>query len=179
MAKLKVLHVGAFMVIQHYAETTLRAICETTGGIMLQVFKRALPWILAALLFGLGWHTGSDSKDAHWKEVLHNEYVSKVEATRETQAAVDLVATQYQDDLAALEGSSDRVINDLRGSNKRLYVKLKAKPRGTEGVSGCLADGRAELDDSTARDIIKVTQRGDAWIKALQGTIRELQKEDR
>lgn len=146
---------------------------------MLQIFKRALPWLLAALLFGSGWYAGSESKDTHWKEVLHNEYVSRVEATRETQAAVDLVATQYQDDLAALEGSTDRVITDLRGSNKRLYIKLKAKPRGTEGVSGCIADGRAELDDSTARDLIKVTQRGDAWIKALQGTIRELQKEDR
>lgn len=144
---------------------------------MLSLIKTTLPWVLAALLFGYGWTMGSNSRNQEWKELIHNEYVSRVEATRNTQEAVDLVSQQYQEDLEALEGSTDRVINDLRSSNKRLYVKLKASPsRDSNGVSGCIPNGKAELDDSTTRDLIGITQRGDAWIKALQNTIIELQR---
>lgn len=143
---------------------------------MLQFLKRAAPWFFAALLFASGWNMGSNSKDAEWKEVVHNEYVTRVEATRSTQAAVDKVSAKYQEDLAALEGSTDRIIADLHSDNKRLRVRIKTTG-STQSVSRCESDGRAELDDRDAKRILAVTQKGDAWIKALQNTIRELQKE--
>lgn len=143
---------------------------------MLQFLKRAAPWFFAALLFASGWNMGSNSKDAEWKEVVHNEYVTRVEATRSTQAAVDKVSAKYQEDLAALEGSTDRIIADLHRDNKRLRVRIKTTG-STQSVSRCESDGRAELDDRDAKRILAVTQKGDAWIKALQNTIRELQKE--
>lgn len=143
---------------------------------MLQLLKRAVPWLVAASLFASGWYMGSDSKDAEWKEVIHNEYVTRVEATRSAQAAVDKISAKYQEDLAALEGSTDRIISDLRSDNKRLRVRIKTTG-STQGISRCESDGRAELDDRDAKRILAVTQKGDAWIKALQDTIRELQKE--
>lgn len=143
---------------------------------MLQFLKRAVPWFFAALLFASGWHMGSNSKDAEWKEVIHSEYVKRTEATRSAQAAVDKISAKYQEDLAALEGSTDRIISDLRSDNKRLRVRVKTTG-STQSVSRCESDGRAELDDRDAKRILAVTQKGDAWIKALQDTIRELQKE--
>lgn len=143
---------------------------------MLYFLRRAIPWLFAGLLFTSGWHMGSNYKDAEWKEVIHNEYVHRVEATRNTQKVVNEISAQYQDDIAALEGSTDRVINDLRSDNKRLRVRIKTT-RSTQSVNRCEPYGTAELDERDAKRILAVTQKGDAWIKALQDTIRELQKE--
>lgn len=143
---------------------------------MLQILKRAVPWFFAALLFASGWHMGSNSKDAEWKEVIHREYVKRTEATRSTQAAIDKISAKYQEDLAALEGSTDRIISDLRNDNKRLRVRIKTTG-SAQSISRCESDGRAELDERDAKRILSVTRKGDAWIKALQETIRELQKE--
>lgn len=141
---------------------------------MLQFLRKLIPWVLAGVLFGLGWHLGSDSMDSKWKQEVHNEYVKRVEATASTQRALNEISAKYQEDLAALEGSTDRIISDLRSDNKRLRVRVKTT--GTsDGKCGFEPDGRAELDDRDAKSIIAVTQRGDAWIRALQDTIRELQ----
>lgn len=143
---------------------------------MLQLLRRAIPWFFAILLFASGWHMGAKEKDAQWKEVIQNDYVERIEATASTQRAVNEVSRRYQEELAALEGSTDRIIDDLRSDNKRLRVRVKTT-RNAQGVSRCEPDGRAELDDRDAKRILAVTQKGDAWIKALQDTIRELQKE--
>lgn len=142
---------------------------------MLQFLRKLIPWVLAGVLFGLGWHLGSDSMDAKWKQEVHNEYVKRVEAAKSTQRAIDAVSAKYQEDIASLEGSTDRIISDLRSDNKRLRVRIKTT--GTsDGQCGFEPDGRAELDDRDAKRILAVTQKGDAWIRALQDTIRELQR---
>ena len=142
---------------------------------MLQFLRKLIPWVLAGMLFGLGWHLGSYSMDAKWKQEVHNEYVKRVEATASTQRAINEISAKYQEDLAALEGSTDRIISDLRSDNKRLRVRVKTT--GTsDGQCGFEPDGRAELDDRDAKRILAVTQKGDAWIRALQDTIRELQR---
>lgn len=145
---------------------------------MLKLLRWSVPFLVCGLLYAYGYHNGSLTKDAYWKEVVHSEYVHRVEATRRTQEAVNEVSTRYQEELAALEGSTDRVIDDLRKSNKRLSVRIKAASTGgTQGDCRCVSNGRAELDDRDAERLIRVTQRGDLWIKALQDTIRALQKE--
>lgn len=142
---------------------------------MLQFLRKLTIGFSLGMLFGLGWHLGSDSMDAKWKQEVHNEYVKRVEATASTQRAIDAVSAKYQEDLAALEGSTDRIISDLRSDNKRLRVRVKTT--GTsDGQCGFESDGRAELDDRDAKRILAVTQKGDAWIRALQDTIRELQR---
>ncbi|AAP34167.1 gene 18.5 [Escherichia phage T7] len=142
---------------------------------MLEFLRKLIPWVLVGMLFGLGWHLGSDSMDAKWKQEVHNEYVKRVEAAKSTQRAIGAVSAKYQEDLAALEGSTDRIISDLRSDNKRLRVRVKTTGI-SDGQCGFEPDGRAELDDRDAKRILAVTQKGDAWIRALQDTIRELQR---
>lgn len=133
--------------------------------------------IIAAFALGitLAYNHGYDKANTKWEQEVNNEYIKKVKATANKQAAVNEISRQYQEDLAALEGSTDRVINDLRNDGKRLRVKLSATTRELQDNGGCLIDGRAELDEEFSKRLIGVTQRGDAWIKALQNTIKEMQ----
>lgn len=144
---------------------------------MLKFLRWSVPFMVAGLLYTYGYHNGSLAKDAEWKEIVTNEYIQKVEATESTQRAINKISAHYQEEIAALEGSTDRVINDLRKSNKRLSVRIKASTRGTEGECRCVSNGRAELDERDAKRIIGVTQKGDLWIKSLQDTVRALQGE--
>lgn len=134
--------------------------------------------IIAAFALGitLAYNHGYDKANTKWEQEVHNEYIKQTEATANKQAAVNEISRQYQEDLAALEGSTDRVINDLRNDGKRLRVKLSATTRELQDNGGCLVDGRAELDEEFSKRLIGVTQRGDAWIRALQDTIKEMQQ---
>lgn len=144
---------------------------------MLEFLKKALPFLLAGLIYTAGFYSGSVSKDTEWKEVIHNEYIQKSEARADTQRAVNEVSAKYQADLEGLEGSTDRIIADLRSDNKRLRVSIKPTST-TAGPDGrCIFDGKAELDEATARRLIGITQKGDLQIEALQDTIRKLQGE--
>lgn len=142
---------------------------------MLKNLKRYA--IIAAFALGitLAYNHGYDKANTKWEQEVHNEYIKKVKATEDKQAAINEISRQYQEDLAALEGSTDRVINDLRNDGKLLRVKLSATTRELQDNGGCLVDGRAELDEEFSKRLIGVTQRGDAWIRALQDTIKEMQ----
>ncbi len=144
---------------------------------MLKLLRSALPWVLAGTLFMGGWHLGSTHEEANWKEVIQNEYIARTAATEATQKEVNRVAQDYQDELAALEGSTDRMLADLRDNNKRLSVRIKTLTGQPKGDGRCEFDGRAELHEATAKDIIGVTQRADAHVRALQNTIKEMQNE--
>lgn len=144
---------------------------------MLEITKKLVPWLWTIMVFAFGWHYGSQHTDANWKEVVHNEYVQKQEATQSTQRAVNEISAKYQADLEGLEGSTDRIIADLRSDNKRLRVTIKPTTGQLQGDGRCLVDGKAELDEATARRLIGITKRGDATIEALQNTIRKLQGE--
>ena len=144
---------------------------------MLEITKKLVPWLWTIMVFAFGWHYGSQHTDANWKEVVHNEYVQKQEATQSTQRAVNEISAKYQADLEGLEGSTDRIIADLRSDNKRLRVAIKPTTGQLQGDGRCLVNGKAELDEATSRRLIGITQRGDATIEALQNTIRKLQGE--
>lgn len=146
---------------------------------MLHFFRRLVPLVASALLFGYGWHLGSSYKDSEWKGAIHDEYVKQTEARQATQRAIDEVSAKYQEDIAALEGSTDRVITDLHRDNKRLRIKVKTLNDSSARLCGRESDGRAELDERDAKRILAVTQKGDAWIKALQATIRTLQQREK
>ena len=146
---------------------------------MLKFLNRVVPWVLAGVLFTGGYQMGYEKADSKWKEVNRVEYVKKTEARADKQAALNKVSKDYQDTLAELEGSTDRIIADLRKSNSGLYVKLKNASSTPRPDGRCELDGKAELDESTARDLIQITQRGDAWIESLQETIRELQQKEK
>lgn len=156
-------------------EASLREIYETAGGIMLEFSKRIVPYLVVIMVFAFGWHFGSQSTDNKWKEVVHNEYVQKVEATAATSKAVAAISSKYQADLEGLEGSTDRIIDDLRKRNQRLLVQVKPTTGTPTGDGRCLVDGPVELHEATSRRLIEITQKADLKERALQDTIRKLQ----
>lgn len=144
---------------------------------MLDFLKKATPWLAAAMLYMAGYSLGYDKAETHYKEVMHNEYVTKQIATQRTQQAVSKVSQEYQDEIAGIEGSTDRIIDGLRSDNKRLRVKLKASSGTITSDGRCESATTGELDESTSRRLIGITQRGDAQIEALIKTVKELQAE--
>ena len=142
-------------------------------------------WLLAAAI-GVGcfysYNAGYHKADTKWTKEVQSEYIKTTKANEDkritVQGEVSKVSKKYQDDLAALEGSTDRIITDLRNDGKRLRVQLKATSSQPNSDGRCVSDGRAELDEEFSKRLIGVTQRGDIWIKALQDTIVELQNKE-
>lgn len=145
---------------------------------MLYFLKRIAPWLAAIMLYLAGYSLGYDKAETHYKEVMHNEYVTKQIATQRTQQEVSRISKDYQDTIAGIEGSTDRIINDLRNDNKRLRVKLKPQAGVIRSDGGCESASTGELDESTAKRLIGITERGDAQIDALIKTVKALQADN-
>lgn len=144
---------------------------------MLEILKRALPWLVAGLLFASGYWVA----DNKWEAKVNEEYITKLEARESqrtaVQARVDEVSAEWQDKVSELEGSTDRVIADLNRDNKRLRVKVKTSGISESDIGRCFHDGRVELHPETAKSLIRITQEADLKEKALQETIRRLRGE--
>lgn len=142
---------------------------------MLELLKRLAPAIVLVLTFSFGMYVGSVTKDNEWKEEVHNEYVTKTEARASTQREVDAVSKKYQEDYAALEGSTDGIIDGLSRDNKRLRANACA-PGSARGSNGrCESYVSVELHESTVKSLVRITESADLKEKALQDTIRKLQ----
>ena len=142
---------------------------------MLELLKRLAPAIVLVLTFSFGMYVGSVTKDNEWKEEVHNEYVTKNEARASTQREVDAVSKKYQEDYAALEGSTDGIIDGLSRDNKRLRANACA-PGSARGSNGrCESYVSVELHESTVKSLVRITESADLKEKALQDTIRKLQ----
>lgn len=143
---------------------------------MLELLRRCAPWLVAGLLFASGYWVA----DNKWEAKVNAEYITQVKARENQRAAVqagiDEVSKDYQDKLSALEGSTDRVIADLNRDNKRLRIKIKPTSGTVQTDGRCVIDGYAELDERDAKRLIAIGLKGDAWITALQDTIRKLQQ---
>lgn len=146
---------------------------------MLELLKRLAPAIVLVLAFSFGMYVGSVTKDNEWKEEVHNEYVTKNEARASTQREVDAVSKKYQEDYAALEGSTDGIIDGLSRDNKRLRANACA-PGSARGSNGrCESYVSVELHESTVKSLVRITESADLKEKALQDTIRKLQNKQK
>lgn len=144
---------------------------------MLELLRKALPWLVAGLLFCSGYWVA----DTKWEAKVNNEYITKLQAEDRTrtsvQREVSRIAKDYQDKMSALEGSTDRIIADLNRDNKRLRIRVQPTSGTVQSDGRCVIDGYADLDERDAKRLISIGLKGDEWIKALQGTIRALQQE--
>ena len=146
---------------------------------MLELLKRLAPAIVLVLTFSFGMYVGSVTKDNEWKEEVYNEYVTKNEARASTQREVDAVSKKYQEDYAALEGSTDGIIDGLSRDNKRLRANACA-PGSARGSNGrCESYVSVELHESTVKSLVRITESADLKEKALQDTIRKLQNKQK
>ena len=146
---------------------------------MLELLKRLAPAIVLVLAFSFGMYVGSVTKDNEWKEEVHNEYVTKNEARASTQREVDAVSKKYQEDYAALEGSTDGIIDGLSRDNKRLRANA-CSPGSARGSNGrCESYVSVELHESTVKSLVRITESADLKEKALQDTIRKLQNKQK
>lgn len=139
--------------------------------------------VAVLLLFGI-WKTGYDSGySAHLLEANQEkqELREELDAVRQSkQQAISDISYAYQLELNSINDKAKRDIASLNADGKRLRVKVKQLSKeGAELRGRCFPDGYAELDSQYAESLIEITNRGDAWIKALQETVRVLQSENK
>lgn len=145
----------------------------------LQTFKRYAIVVAFALGITLAYNHGYDKAYTKWEQEVHNEYVKKVEATADKQSAINKISQEYQDDLSALEGSTDGVIDGLSRDNKRLRANA-CSPGSARGSNGrCESYVSVELHESTIKSLVRITESADLKEKALQDTIRKLQNKQK
>lgn len=131
--------------------------------------------LLTLCIYNKGYESGYNKRQVEVIK-LEQEYAKKMrESNMEAQRRLDEVSRGYQQKLQDVQMATSATIDRLNADNKRLYVRVKSttcnssshRPEPTH---------RAELDETTTRKLIEITKRGDEWIKALQNTIKNLQK---
>ena len=142
----------------------------------MELAKRLIVGAFFALLvmsvYNKGYESGYNKKQVEVIK-LEQEYAKKLSETNlEAQRRLDEVSRGYQQELQDLQVSTSATINKLSADNKRLYVRIKSTS-DAKCSHRPESSYRAELDEGTTRKLIAITKRGDAWIKALQDTIKE------
>lgn len=143
------------------------------GGFLVAVF----------LLVGV-WKTGYDSGySAHLLEANQEkqELREQLDEVRQSkQQAISAISYAYQLELDSINAKAKSDIASLSADGKRLRIKVKQLSDERAELRGrCFPDGYTEIDSGTAERIIAITNKGDAWIKALQDTVRVLQSENK
>jgi hypothetical protein len=143
--------------------------------------KEFVMWgFLVAVGLGLVYTKGhSDATDSltlkHQTEQLAAARQLEVERDT-TQKALADVSKNWQAYLATSASSANRILDDLRGRNVGLQVKLSDSIVScVTSNGGLITDGRAELHPDTSRFLIEQAQRADAQVTGLQKTVRALQ----
>ena len=144
--------------------------------------KEILMWaILMLVACGVIYAKGyDDSSEAHLRKVTQaeNALIKQEEVHRvqlqENQMAID---TEWRQKSQMVASSAAVLVDDLRNRNVRLSVKLAdLTVASVKDSNQCRADGRAELHRETSEFLVGEAQRADAQVKALQGTITNLQQ---
>lgn len=150
---------------------------------------RALVIAILLLLGVIVWQRGSVSiahraadKAASSRDAMEGERdAARAEADaaaktlkteRDTAAAANALATQYEKEKADAQTSSDRLIADLRAGNQRLHQRWQASIATAELSAAAAAssqpDGRADDRIESAGRAVGAAAQCDAQVRALQ-----------
>lgn len=125
-------------------------------------------------------NTKADLKEATRELQETRDAYNNFETERQTlQQELQVTAQRYLKELKANEDTAANIVAQFTADNKRLRFRLANSSSECSGTSGggSSTDGRAELHRETSEALIRITTDADSQVKALQGTIRVLQKQ--
>lgn len=144
--------------------------------------KEIVMWVFLLLAAaGLIYVKGrTDEAEAHTKKLNDAQIAlmkQKEEHRVQLQETQSKIESEWRQKNQLVASAAARTVDELRGSNIRLSVKLAdATVASVTDGNQCRANGRAELHRETSEFLIGEAQRADAQVKALQATIRNLQE---
>ena len=146
------------------------------------IAKAVGAFFVVALVIGLTFAWGYSVRDneaqqeALTAQITHQNQLE--EQRKAAQGRLDEISKEWQGKLAENKRSAAGTVSQLRADGVRLRVELAdARVCSVTGNCGPNHDGRAELSDRAAEFFVGQAKRADDQVKALQGVIRELQKE--
>ena len=134
---------------------------------------RLIQWVFMTLLLIIGYTGGYNKAKMEVKQIEEKYQHEITNVHMDKQRELDSISRKYQQELEALKVSTDDTISKLSSDNKRLYVRVKSNSCTSNNSHRPKSTYRAELDEATVRKLITITKRGDAWIKALQDSLKE------
>lgn len=155
--------------------------------------RKVPSWVwLALAIAGSVWFYGhlrynAGEAEAEAKLSAYKTEVQKAVAIRLTQNKIKEaedrkvfaeIAEQYKKDIADAKAKGNRIAADLRAGNIKLRKQWQGCSVPTKAADGSAGiDEDARLREESAGRIIGNAAEADSWIRALQDTIRQLQKE--
>lgn len=137
------------------------------------------PWtILGAVLvvlatFGYGYHKGYATRDLEMQAEIAKKNEEAREIERERVAKLSELSYKLAKEKDNAKAANERYMDALRTGSERLYVPVsgvQACPDST-AAGGDRNQARAELDPTTAVNLIRITSDGDDAIRQLNACI--------
>ena len=140
--------------------------------------KALIAALALVVAFAAGW------KVQGWRlTTKHEQYRrEQAEALNEARDLVDRLESMYRQDVAALDASYTKELEDAQAENDRLRadvlrgairLSIPAKcptasvPGNTSSTGSTNATSRADIDERAAAEILALTERGDKAIRQL------------
>lgn len=134
--------------------------------------------ILAAIAivlstFGYGYHKGYDTRDQEMQVEIAKQNEVQREVERERVAKLSELSYKLQKEKDDAKAANDRYADALRTGTERLFIPV----RGVQACGDSTATGgdrnetRAELDPTTAVNLVAITNDGDDNTRQLNACI--------
>lgn len=141
-------------------------------------------YIWATILIGVvicSYYKGYHVASTKWKNKIQDSYIKIIDSKLVKQQEIEKISFKYQKEINNLEKKAKDIVTNLNAKHKRMCVAVsiprntlnKKTTRNTD-ISKSSFNGKAYLDEETARSLIKIAEEGDAHIEALQNIIKEL-----
>lgn len=134
--------------------------------------------ILAAILivastFGYGYHKGYDTRDQEMQTEIAKQNDAQREIERERVAKLSELSYKLQKEKDDAKAANDRYADALRNGTERLFIPVSGVQTCTDStsVSGDRNQARAELDPTTAVNLVAITNTGDDNTRQLNACI--------
>lgn len=126
--------------------------------------------LVIAMITGV-YHRGANDKELELRTEFQEARLKQLEEAKATEDRLvkekNELDKYYTEMLFDVQENVDDVLDSVQSGERRLYVKtVKADcsvPKDASTTSVDRREGRAELDPDTAREIIRLTERGDRY----------------
>lgn len=138
------------------------------------------PWtILGAVLivlatFGYGYHKGYNTRDLEMQAEIAKKNAEQQEIERERVAKLSDLSYKLAKEKENAKVANDRYVDALRAGSERLYIPVTGGVQAcgdSTAASGDRNQARAELDPTTAINLVRITSDGDDAIRQLNACI--------
>lgn len=132
-------------------------------------WKAGIAVVIAVLCFAGGYRVASEKAEKVQLEQQAKHNAELLQKTKQLQSTVDDLNDKYAKENQENEKTIANLRSRIADGSLRMYVNTKScvSSNATDGTE----KGRAELDESTAQELLDIASTGDKWGRQLNQCI--------